>query len=92
MCDHVAGPVDAGDAPESAELSQHPFGAALLEECGSRNAADLQMLFVNPGFFPGEPLEGVAEGRIGEFGDQLGERSRLTGGRRRFGQGGQMSV
>ena len=91
MGDHVTGPVDAGDAPERAKLSQHPFGAALLEECGSRNAADLQMLFVNPGFFPGEPLQGVAEGRIGEFGDQLGERSRLTGGSR-FGGGGQVSV
>jgi hypothetical protein len=54
-------------------LGEHPFGASLLEKCGSGNAADLEMLFVNPGSFPREPLEGVAEGRIGEFGDQLGE-------------------
>ena len=79
MGDYVAGPVDAGDAPESAELSQHPFGAALLEKCRRGNAADLQMLFVNPKFLARKPQQSVPEWRTGKFRDQLGERKRLTG-------------
>ena len=42
---------------EGAELRRHPFGALLLEKCGRRNPAQLEMDLVDPLLFPGEPLQ-----------------------------------
>ena len=92
MGDHVAGPVNSGDAAESTELGQHPFRTALLEKCRRGNTADLQVLFVNPEFFAIKPLERFAQRGIGEFGNQLGQRSGLAGESCRSGDGGQMPV
>ena len=74
--DDVAAAVDAGDAAKGAELGEHPFGAALLEERGGGDAAELEVLLIDPLFLADEPGEGVAEGRgSGEVGRDFGERS-----------------
>src|SRR5690242_10837686 len=63
MRDYVTGAIDAGDASVFTELREHPFGALLLEECGRRDAADLQMLLIDPLFFTREPLQSIAQFR-----------------------------
>jgi hypothetical protein len=89
--DAIAGAFKAGDSAKSPELRQHPFGAALLEKGGGGDAAKLQVLFVDPLFFAGEPLQGVANGGgVGEFGDEPGEGDRFDGRGRELAGSGQM--
>jgi hypothetical protein len=74
--DDVAAAVDTGDAAQGAELGEHPFGAALLKERGRGDAAQLEVLLVDPLLVADEPGEGVAEGRgSGKVGRDFGERS-----------------
>ena len=82
--DDVAGAVDACHRAERAELGQHPFGAALFEEGGRRDPAELQLLLGDPLFFAGKVLQSVANGGgVRKFGDLPGER----GGIGREGRG-----
>jgi hypothetical protein len=66
--DHVAPAIDARYTSQRAKLSQHILGAALLEECGCRDPAHLQVLLVDPLLLPDEPLQRIAERRaIGQI-------------------------
>lgn len=53
----VAGLIDFGVTAELAEGGEHPFGAALFLEGGRGDAAELEMLFVDPLFIAGKLLE-----------------------------------
>ena len=73
--DDVAATVDTRHATERAKLRQHPLGALLFEERGGWDAAELQVLLVDPLFLPDEPGQGVAQGYgIGQIRGHFGKR------------------
>ena len=83
MGNDVAAAIDARHAPQRAKLREHPLGAALFKECRGWNAAQLQMLFVDPLLLPDKPLQGVAQrGRIGQISRHFHQR---RSGRKRNG-------
>ena len=58
--DHVAGAVDLGVAAVALELRGHPLGAAVLEEGRRGDAAQLEVLLVDPLLLAREPLQRLA--------------------------------
>ena len=65
LSDGVAAAVDLGFPSERAKLLGHPFAALLLEKSGGGNAAQLQVLFVDPGSFAPKPIEARLHRRLG---------------------------
>ena len=55
--DDVAGLIDLGFTAELAEGGEHPFGAALFLERRRGDAAEFEVLFVDPLFIAGKLLE-----------------------------------
>ena len=93
MGDDVAGAIHAGNATQGAELGEHPFGAFLLEKGRGWDAAKLQVLLVDPLFFAGEPLKGVADrGGVGALGKEFRDGWRGGGRGGEFDWSCQVSV
>ena len=66
--EHVAGAIDGGFPAGGAELFQKPGGALLFQKGGRRNAAELQVDFVDPLLLARETLQALAHaGQFGEF-------------------------
>jgi hypothetical protein len=91
--DDVSCPVDSRIAAEIAELRGHPLRAALFEEGRSGDAAELQVLIVDPLFLARKPLQAVAHvGRRSQLGDGLSRSCAAVLREDRFGRCGQMPV
>ena len=78
---------------EGAELVEHPLGAVLFKKSGGGDAAELQVLLVDPLLFAREPLQRVAKnGVVYGSSHAFGERYRLATNRRGLAGSGQMPV
>ena len=76
--DDVSGAIDFGVPIEVAKTGGDPFGALLFEERRGGDAAELEVLLLNPEAFAAEPVEGGSHtGSRGKIGDGLGERGQV---------------
>jgi len=77
--DHIAGAVDFRVPLEFAKSGGDPLGALLFKESGGGDAAEFEVLLLNPEPFAAEPFErGAHTGRRGKIGDGLGERGQVS--------------
>ena len=67
---NIAGAVDLGFPAQGTEFGDEPLSSLLLKESGGRNAAEAQMLFINPVALAPEPLKRRADAwKRGKFCD-----------------------
>ena len=77
-CDYVAGAIDLGVPIEVPKTGGDPFGALLFEEGRGGDAAEFEVLLLNPKAFAAEPVEGGSHTRRrGKIGDGLGKRGQV---------------
>ena len=77
--DNIAGTVDFRVPLQLAKSGRYPLGALLFKESCGGDAAELEVLLLNPEAFAAEPFErGAHAGRRGKIGDGLGERGQVS--------------